>query len=149
MRNLKRNKQTLWYALYEGRKIKYKLDATGDKIEVYTDFNTNPPTVYYEEDGEYDSYSNACEFEGNISFTSSGESHVADFGVNLSDYEAVLVVEKDSIPITETSLIWLNSEPISCDNGEVDPSTADYTVVKLSPSLNEDRYILAKVVRNG
>lgn len=148
MRHLNRNKQTLHYALYKGRETKYKLDEVGNKIVVYTDESTVPPTVYYEEDGTEDVYEDVVEFEGNISL-SGGQSNTVDFGVNLADYEAILVTEKNLLPITETSLIWHNTEPTIGANGHPDPSTADYTVVKVKPSLNEDKYILAKVVKNG
>lgn len=146
MRNLNRNKQTLYYALYEGRRPKYKLDEDGNRIIVYTDESTDPPTVYYHEDGTEDAYSHAVEFKGNIAL-SGGDSAMVDFGVNLADYEAILVTEKDYIPITETSLIWHNSEVVLNAEGYPDPATADYRVVKVKPSLNQDRYILAKVVK--
>lgn len=148
MRNLNRNKQTLKYALYIGRQPKYKLDENGNKIVVYIDETTTPPTEYYEEDGTEDVYDSTVTFKGNIAL-SGGDSQLVDFGVNLADYEAVLITEKNLIPLTETSLIWHKSEPTIGANGYPDPSTADYTVVKVKPSLNEDRYILSKVVKNG
>lgn len=147
MRNLKRNKQTLYYALYKGREPKYKLDENGNKIVVYIDETTTPPTEYYEEDGTEDVYESTVAFKGNIAMSNSGDSQLVDFGVNLADYEAVLVTEKNLIPITETSLIWHNSEVILGDNGHPNPSSADYTVVKVKPSLNQSRYILSKVVK--
>lgn len=146
MRNLAKNKQKLYYALYLGKVTKYKKDEYGNKIVVYTDYNTIPPTVYYEEDGQIDAYGKTDSFYGNIAL-SGGDSTPVDFGVDLSDYEAILVTEKNLLPITETSLIWQNTEPKLDADGYVDPSTADYKVIKVSPSLNEGKYILAKVVK--
>lgn len=45
------------------------------------------------------------------------------------------------------SLIWANAEPTVDAQGYPNPATADYKVIKVGPSLNEDRYILAKVVK--
>jgi hypothetical protein len=54
---------------------------------------------------------------------------------------------KNSIPISEGSLIWLDTDPIVKANGYVDQYSADYKVIKVSPSLNVDKYVLKKVVK--
>lgn len=146
MRNLQRNKKTLYYALYKGQEVKYKLDSAGNKIVSWTDNSVTPPVVYYEEEGTESVYEHTVRFKANIAL-SGGDSQTVDFGVNLADYEAILVTEKNLLPITETSLIWHNSEVILGANGYPDPSSADYTVVKVKQSLNQDRYILSKVVK--
>lgn len=148
MRELKRNKQTLYYALYKGEEPIYRLDDEGNKVIVYTDNSTVPPTKYYDEIGREDVYTKLTKFKGSISF-SGGDTQYAEFGLNPSDYEAILIVAKNSTPITETSLIWHNTEPKLDANGNPDVSTADYRVIKHKPSLNEDRFVLAKVVQNG
>lgn len=148
MRNANRNKQTLHYALYKECETIYKLDDDGNKILVYIDESTTPPTEYYDEIGKKDVYEKPVEFKGNIAL-SGGDSTTSDFGVNLADYEAILITEKDLTPITETSLIWFNNEPTIGDDGNPNPETADYRVLKVKPSLNQDRFILAKVVKNG
>jgi hypothetical protein len=107
-------------------------------------------------------------FDGNIAF-SSGEVEMREFGVDSGDYDSVLIMPKDSIPITETSLIWHESEPKYIDgslvdfdgaftvvkgltgkrfeiNKRVDTSSADYHVVKVIPSGGIKRYLLKKVV---
>ena len=49
----------------------------------------------------------AVSFFGNIAM-SGGEAEAVEFGLNVGDYEAVLLVDKNSLPIDETSLIWQN-----------------------------------------
>lgn len=91
-------------------------------------------------------YDNAIQFSGNIAM-SGGEAEAREFGLNLGDYSAVLVLAKGSIPIDETSVIWYESKPQYNEDGTVDEHTADYTVVKYAPSINVDRYALKKVVK--
>lgn len=147
MRNLNKNKQSLYYALYLGEVTIYRLDQYGQKIPIYTDETTTPPTVYYEEeDTRTDTYDKPVQFLGNIALTG-GDSEAVDFGVSVADYEAVLITPKGLLPITETSLIWHTTEPTVDAQGYPDPATADYKIVKVSPSLNEDRYVLSKVVK--
>lgn len=91
-------------------------------------------------------YENAVEFKGNIAM-SGGEAEAREFGLNVGDYSAVLVLAKNSIPIDETSLVWFETEPKINPDGTVDQYSADYTVVKVAPSINVDRYALKKVVK--
>lgn len=144
MRMLNRNKQQLYYALHIGVEPIYELDENGDKIIEYIDKEGN---IYYRESGEYkQKYSEPVSFEGNIA-TSGGESEAIEFGLNMSDYEAVLIVDKGFIPVSETSLIWHDTEPVILDDGSVDGESADYSIVKLSPSLNSDKYVLKKLIK--
>lgn len=91
-------------------------------------------------------YSDPVPFMGNISM-SGGEAEAVEFGLNLADYEAILVLGKNVLPLTETSLIWLNTEPTINADGYVDEFSADYRIVKISPSINVDKYVLKKVVK--
>lgn len=136
------------YALLLGTEPKYKLDADGNKIVVYVDESTTPPTEYYEEEDGSDRkiYSEPVAFYGNIAM-SGGDVMRTEYGVNEANYEAVLTVDKGLLPIDETSLIWFKTLPVLNEFGEADEATADYRVLKVSPSLNIDRYILAKVVK--
>lgn len=144
MRTLAKNKQKMYYSLLIGQVPIYEYDESGNKIIEHIDTEGN---VYYRETGEYKiAYTEPIEFYGNIAM-SSGESQAVDFGINLADYSAVLVVDKHTLPINETSLIWHETKPTVDISGHSDQHTADYTVVKLSPSLNVDRYVLQKVVK--
>jgi hypothetical protein len=78
---------------------------------------------------------------------SGGEAEAQECGLNLADYEAVLVLGKNTLPITETSLIWHTSETTKGADGNTDEYSADYRIVKISPSLNFDKYVLKKVVK--
>lgn len=137
MRTSNKNKQTLYYAL-----------QSDEKLPIYDGFYTDEDGNQYPLDtGEKEYvYLEPVAFKGNIAM-SGGESEAAEFGLNLSDYNAVLVMNKSEIPITETSLIWFENKPVYNDDGRVDEHSADYTVVKISTSLNVDKFVLKKVVK--
>lgn len=135
MRMARVNKQKMHYALY-GKEVPiydYYTDNEGNKIPL----DTGETKITYE---------NPVEFFGNIAL-SGGESEAVEFGLNLADYEAILVVAKNTLPIDETSRIWHNTEPTYNEDGTVNELSADYTVVKVSPSLNVDKFVLKKVVK--
>ena len=135
MRMARVNKQKMHYALY-GKEVPiydYYTDSEGNKIPL----DTGETKITYE---------NPVEFFGNIAL-SGGESEAVEFGLNLADYEAVLVMAKNTLPIDETSRIWHNTEPTYNEDGTVNEVSADYTVVKVSPSLNVDKFVLKKVVK--
>lgn len=144
MRTLAKNKQMLYYSLQLGTVPVYVLDENGNKIVDYVDGEGN---IYYRETGEYKTlYSEPVSFYGNISM-SGGESEAVEFGLNLSDYSAVLITSKNYVPLTETSRIWHENSPAYNLDGTVDQFSADYMVVKVSPSLNENKFILQKIVK--
>ena len=135
MRTLKKNKQKMHYALR---------DKTVPIYEIYTDEDGNE---YQIDTGERKTvYSDAVQFFGNITM-SGGEAEAREFGLNLADYEAILVVAKNTLPLTETSLIWLNSEPKKDAENYTDEFSADFRIVKISPSLNYDKYVLQRIVK--
>lgn len=135
MRTLNKNKQTLYYA---------NQDKTVPIYEEYTDEDGN---TYPLDTGETKLvYGEPIPFEGNIAM-SGGEAEAREFGLNLADYEAVLLMGKNTLPITETSLIWHNTKPTEDSEGNTDEYSADYRIVKISPSLNFDKYVLKKVVK--
>lgn len=135
MRTLVKNKQKMYYALQIG------------KVPIYTEYVDEEGNRYRIETGEYKvGYGNPVEFYGNISM-SGGDLESVEYGLNLGDYEAILVVGKNTLPIDETSLIWLNTEPEYDSDGIADEKTADYKVIKISHSLNVDKYVLKKLVK--
>jgi len=148
MRTLLRNKQTLYYALLDGTLPEYELDSDGNKIVDYVDEETG--VTYYVETGiNTPVYSPAVEFKGNIAFAGADLLR-QEYGISDENYEAVLVLNKNEIPITETSLIWYQTKPgtkVIDDVEYADDATADYRVLRSVPSLNNDRFILAKVVK--
>ena len=136
MRTLNRNTQKMYYAnqdrvvpIYE-----YYEDEDGNMIPL----DTGETKLVYGE---------PIEFKGNISLSNGGEVEVQEFGLNLGDYSAILVVGKDYIPLSETSLIWHTTEPTKDIDGNTNEFSADYRVVKVSDSLNVSKYALQKVVK--
>lgn len=136
MMTLAANKQKLYYALQSDVSFPvydYYIDGEGNKHPIDTG------ETYYP-------YPEAILFYGNIAM-SGGDVQNTEYGLDISSYEAVLIVGKGELPINETSLIWAETEPKIKDDGTVDSFTADYRIVKISPSLNFDKYILAKVIK--
>ena len=136
MRTLNKNTQKMYYAnqdrvvpIYE-----YYEDEDGNMIPL----DTGETKLVYSE---------PIEFKGNISLSNGGEVEVQEFGLSQADYSAILVTSKNTLPITETSLIWYENEPKKDIDGNTDEFSADYRIVKISPSLNVDKYVLQKVVK--
>lgn len=149
MRTLKRNTQKLYYANLIESEVVYKLDEHGNKIISFIDDTETPPVVYYEELGVTEGhYDKPQEIRINIA-QSNGDMQEREYGLSESAYEAKLITEKDKYPISETALIWHTTEPTYLENGYVDPKSADYRVMSINKSLNVDKYVLDKVVKNG
>lgn len=135
MRTLNKNTQKMYYA---------NQDKEVPITETYYDDEGN---AYELDTGETELvYGEPIEFYGNIAM-SGGEAEAQEYGLSLSDYEAILVVSKNTLPIDETSRIWHTSETTKDDKGYTDEYSADYRIVKISPSLNFDKYVLKKVVK--
>lgn len=135
MRTLNKNKQEMYYA-NQDREVPITETYYDDEGNAY-ELDTGETKLVYGE---------PVEFDGNIAM-SGGEAEAQEFGLNLADYEAVLVVDKNTLPIDETSRIWHTSEPTNDDEGYTDEYSADYRIVKPSPSLNIDKFVLKKVVK--
>ena len=116
MRTLERNKQTIYYALYEGK-------------EPLTDEYENPT-------GEYEVlYSEPVLLKINVS-AARGEYSTRQFG-ETENYDKVLVTDDINIPITETSLLWIDDTDTSKPH--------DYIVKKVAKSLNSVAIAVSKV----
>lgn len=144
MRLLEKNKQDLKYALQVGEVPIYERDEDGNIIYIEVDGQKVPVETGETEVG----YAKPVDFRGNIAM-SGGEAEAKSFGVDISEYDAVLLMEKGRIPIDETSLIWHTSEVEYIDeqNTMVDRKSADYTVKRVQPSLNFTRYLLKRIVK--
>lgn len=141
MRTLESNKQELKYSLFLGDIPVYETDSSGHIKYVEVDGKRVP----VETGGKVKGYSEPTSFKGNISM-GGGEAEAKEFGIDVSAYDAVLICNGNQIPITETSLIWHKNEVgyKDIDKTIVDAKTADYSVVKVSESLNFVRYILKR-----
>ncbi len=144
MRLLEKNKQNLKYALQVGEVPVYERDEDGNIIYIEVDGQKVPVETGETEPG----YSNPIDFRGNIAM-SGGEAEAKSFGVDISEYDAILLMEKNRIPIDETSLIWHTSKVRYIDeqNTIVDRKSADYSIKRVQPSLNFTRYLLKRVVK--
>ena len=142
MRTLNKNKQKMKYSIKGERKPIYETDSDGNII-YYEDEEGNRIPI---ETGSYTSGWNVpVDFKGNIAM-SGGEAEAREFGLSLADYDAVLVLDKNEVPLEEGSLIWHEKEVKFKADGEVDTTSADYTVKKVANSLNSAKYVLKAVV---
>lgn len=146
MRTLKRNEVKMYYALLIGEDDEYELDEDGNKIPLYTDSEGN---VIYQMTGEKVLvYSDPVEFYANFSM-SGGETEAVQFGIDVSNYDAVISTVLGSLPLAETSLIWHQNEPEyrDADKTILNANSADFRVVKIADTLNVRKYVLKAVVK--
>lgn len=144
MRMLRKNMQPMKYSLQDGRVPIYERDENGDIVYIEVDGQKIPV-----ETGEYETgYSAPVDFMGNISM-SGGEAEAKEFGMDIGDFDAVIILEKDAVPITETSIIW-HTSPVKYkdeQNTIVESKSADYAVKRVSPSLNFTKVLLQRIVK--
>ena len=144
MRLLRKNMQPMKYSLQDGRVPIYERDENGDIVYIEVDGQKVPV-----ETGEYETgYSAPVDFMGNISM-SGGEAEAKEFGMDIGDFDSVIVLEKDAVPLTETSIIW-HTSPVKYkdeQNTIVDSKSADYAVKRVSPSLNFTKVLLQRIVK--
>lgn len=119
MRCCSRNKQTLYYALYEKstERVDEYGNATGEPIKTY---------------------SAPIEARMNIS-PARGTADVEMFGIN-SNYTKTIVTDDINCPISETSILWIDREPTESYN---------YVVTQVAKSLNSITYAIKEVSVSG
>ncbi len=116
MRALERNKQPIYYALFEG------------KTPIVDEYGNST--------GEYRiSYGAPIPYRLNVS-AAKGEYESRQFG-EMEDYDKVLVTDDLSLPILETSVLWI-------DNLDIE-QPYDYVVKKVARSLNSISIAVSKV----
>lgn len=119
------------------------LDANDNKIPLFT----GKTEILYPE---------PIPFMASISM-SGGEAEAVEYGLSTEAYSAILITEKDSVPLKEGALIWHTSEPVYKYGGEevsfevndeqvkgrfVEKTSADFHVVSIRESLNFTKIIL-------
>ena len=139
MMQLDQNKQTLYYSNYSEEITIYEHDEEGNVLTTEVDGETVLVTT------QRTVYTDPVEFEANISFNS-GDTELAEYGLNTSDYNAIISANKGELPFDEQTLIWNTSEPRYDSDNYVMPESADYRVTAIKKSLNEERFILKKRV---
>lgn len=139
MRTLRKNAwKKLWVGVYQEEEIIYQRDEDGNIEYMEIDGELVPIEIGTRPAG----YKIAESFDSNFS-TSGGESEATQYGVDVSDYSAKITLEKGVIEMDETSLLW-EAEPILNEDGLADTETADWRIVKVSPSQNFVTYLLDK-----
>lgn len=145
---LRKNQIPMKYALQLGSVPQFDFyeDAGGNRYPI--------PNGKYEVE-----YGNPQDFMASIAM-SGGEAEAVEYGLSQMDYSAVLVIERNGVPLKEGALIWYQSEPQYKYGGdevsvEIDGETisgkfpikvsADFVVKKVSPSLNFEKILLEAV----
>lgn len=150
MRTMQRNKVKFLYSNYNESETIYELDTDGNVI--YDSYTDTDGTVYNypkEIGSTSPGYTSPKKMYANISM-SGGEAEAREFGLDVSQYSAILICEKNKYNIDETSIIWYKNsvEYKDAEETEIEPNSADYRVVKVSESINYVRYVLQKVINN-
>lgn len=142
MRSLKKNQQLLWYSTYADQITEYYRDSDGNII--YDEIEGEQiPRIKCERAG----YNNPVHFDINVS-AGKGTAQEEVFGVSL-DYTKTISTSDMDLPISETSLIWFETEPNYNEDGTVNEASADYSVVGIAKSLNNVVYALKKRAKEG
>lgn len=129
----------------DGNEFFYE-DTDGNKIPMFADSGTE--TLYGE----------PVNFMASIAM-SGGEAESVEYGLSITEYEAVAIVQRGTVPLTEGSLIWFQSKPeyiseepihILVNDEEISGmfakrTSSDFFVKKVVPSQHFDKYILGAV----
>ena len=134
------NKQVFYYANYVEDVTEYQRDKDGNIMYVTVNGKERPVEKVLPAH-----FSQPIKFEASINMGGKSAEAV-EFGVDKSAYSAVLTTPKGMVNITETSIIWHETEP-QLKGDYADETTCDYHVVKKTSSILYDRYILAKRVK--
>lgn len=131
--------------------MKYSLQ--GQTITVYEKDDDGNLKYYETEDGEKiyythekQGFSEPVNFKANISF-SGGEAQSKEYGFDTADFDAILLTDRNMLPIQKGDLIWLNSKPTYTSDSLVDETSADFTIVGIKPALYSTKYMLKAVVK--
>jgi hypothetical protein len=127
MRTLHRNKIRIFYANYRDKKpLK---DEYGNLTGEYSITYENPVAVM-----------------ANVS-AARGESTTRQFGEDVS-YDRIIVLDDPGFPITETSILWIDTLPEIAEDGSTE-TPHDYIVKQVAPSLNSVSIAVSKVNVRG
>lgn len=125
MRDAENNKIKMWYALYTGNE---------DEVDENGDFTGNP----------IPKYSAPVEFRASAS-SGKGSAEQDVFGMNVDFTRSICSMDM-SLPITDTSLVWIETEPKIKEDGSADALSADY-VVAARPAVSLDSIMIALKAR--
>lgn len=138
MRMTKRNEVPMRYSLLHDIVPVYQKDASGNIIYDVVDGVSVP-----RETGKTTArYSLPVDFTANINYSGQREVRYAVYGLSKGKYDATLYTERNKLPLTETSIVFINAEPQYDSDGYVKMESADYRVVREIPDLNHTTYLL-------
>lgn len=144
------NKQAMKYSLQGQTVTIYERDDDGN-ILYYTDNDGKPyldnegnkiPKVLEEKTG----FSEPVDFKANIAF-SGGEAQTKEYGFDTADFDAILLTDRNMLPVQKGDLIWLDSKPTYTSDSLIDETSADFTIVGIKPALYSTKYMLKAVVK--
>ena len=148
------NKQAMKYSL-QGQTVPiYERDDDGNILyEGYTDTEGNF-IPYLDDEGnkipkvleEKTGFSEPVDFKANIAF-SGGEAQSKEYGFDTADFDAILLTDRNMLPIQKGDLIWLDSKPTYTSDSLIDETSADFTIVGIKPALYSTKYMLKAVVK--
>ena len=142
MRDLERNKQTLYYALYGKKIIEYEKDEDGNILYVDID-GVQVPIEKSVKIG----YSAPVELDANIS-AGKGDSETAVFGTSL-DFTRTISSCDMTVPIKQTSLVWYETIPVLNADGTANKDSADYSIAApIARSLNSLTIAIKAITKN-
>lgn len=135
MKCMSRNKSRFFYALYDGKKpLEDEYGNTTDEYEIL--------------------HGNPIECHANIS-AAKGETQTRQFGES-ETYDKVIVMDNESPPINEYSVLWIDRIPKLDESGALAVNEAgevitpyDYIVKKVAQSLNSVSFAISKVNVSG
>lgn len=138
MRCLNKNKQTLYYARFVENVAIYAVDSDGNIITTDVDGQRIPVEESYVQ-----GYTAPIRFRANLGIDS-GYARYAEYGLDPSDYNAIISADKGEFDFDEQTLIWHKTKPKLNADGTADPTSADYKVIAVKTSLNEERFVLKR-----
>ena len=123
MRTLTRNKIRIYFANYR------------DKIPLRDEYGNLT--------GEYKiAYGDPIAVMANVS-AAGGESTTRQFGEEVS-YDRIIVLDDPLFPITETSILWIDTQPEIAEDGST-KTPHDYIVKRVAGSLNSVSIAVSRV----
>lgn len=138
---LNANKQEMKYSVFLGTQD----IVTPGESETWTNPLTGETVTLDNTTGDSKpSYSEATTFYANIALGQNRDEYEA-YGFSNGDYSGVISAIREEFPINVGSLIWFESEVAYIDD-EIDPKSADYTVIGIVPTINEVKYLIKGVV---
>lgn len=122
MRTPRRVKQRMYYALPKQLVDTYETDSMGRIVE--REVNGKFIKV---KNGKKMTYTSATMFMNSITSDLTADD-LAAFGADNSGKKAKMTYKRGEYPFKTGTLIWKQS-PVKYVNGEIDPTSADYTIV--------------------